>query len=306
MTHPTPAAIRAVRRFNRDYTRRLGLLESGYLHTPFTLTEGRVLFELAHRDEPTAGELALELGLDRGLLSRLLARLVRGGWVARTRDPDDRRRAPLRLTAKGKRAFAELDRRAERQTQELLSSLPAPGRDALIQAARVVAAADAALPRGEVILRDPRPGDYGWIIHRHGVLYAQEYGWDATMEGFIGEIIGKYAQRHDPAKEKFWVAERDGEILGSVYVVENAPGVAQLRCLLVEPTARGLGIGRRLVRECVTFARQAGYATMILWTNDVLVSARKIYEAEGFVLKEEERHHSFGKDLVGQTWELTL
>ena len=299
-------SVQAVRRFNRLYTRQLGLLDAGLLGSRYSLTEVRVLFELAQRDRPTAVEIATDLGIDRGLLSRLLAKLLRAGLVSRTRHPDDRRRAPLQLTAKGRRVFAQLDRRADRQVRDLLTGLPAPERVALVWAAQAVGAEGATAPPGEAILRAPRPGEYGTVIHRHGVVYAEEYGWDERFEGLVAEIVGRFAQRHDPSREKFWIAEREGRFLGCVFVVANAPDVAQLRCLLVEPAARGLRLGRRLVDECVLFARAAGYRRMILWTNDVLVSARRIYEGAGFRLEKEERHHSFGKDLVGQTWELDL
>jgi DNA-binding MarR family transcriptional regulator/N-acetylglutamate synthase-like GNAT family acetyltransferase len=305
MTDLTPAAIAAVRRFNRLYTRELGLLGARHLDSPFGLTEIRILFELAHREGPTAAELATDLGLDRGQLSRLLAKFEREGLVRRMRHPDDGRRAPLALTAKGRRVFADLDTRAEANVGSVLGHLPPSTRNALIQAATALGDPGPA-PAEEVILRDPRPGDFGWVIHRHGVLYAAERGWPEAFEGFVAEVIGRFAQKHDPAKERFWIAERAGAIVGTVFVVENAPGVAQLRCLLVEPGARGLGLGQRLVRACVEFAREAGYQRMILWTHDVLTSARRLYEAEGFRLVAQETHATFGKEEVGETWELVL
>jgi DNA-binding MarR family transcriptional regulator/N-acetylglutamate synthase-like GNAT family acetyltransferase len=299
-----PTQIQAVRRFNRLYTRELGLLGNQHLGSPYGLTEIRVLWELAHRDAPTASELADALGLDRGQLSRLLAKLTREGLVAKTANADDKRRAHLALTPKGRETFAELNSRADRNVEEVLAALPNRTRQALVQAATALTGAPA--PEPEVVLRDPRPGDFGWIIHRHGVLYALERGWDERFEGFVAEVIAKYATHHDPAKEKYWIADRGGQVVGSVYVVENAPGVAQLRCLLVEPSARGLGLGQRLVRECVDFARSAGYQRMILWTHDVLISAQRIYAAEGFKLVKEEPHTEFGEGLIGQTWELVL
>lgn len=304
MTAPTPTHIQAVRRFNRLYTRELGLLGARHLDTPYGLTEIRILYELAHRDLPTASELADDLGLDRGQLSRLLAKLTRQGLIASTRNPDDKRRSHLELTPEGKKVFADLDARADKNVEGVLATLPPRTRQALVQAATALSAAPA--PEPEVILRDPRPGDFGWIIHRHGVLYALERGWDQAFEGFVAEVIGAFARSHDPAKEKYWVAERGGTVVGSVFVVENAPGVAQLRCLLVEPSARGLGLGRRLVDECIRFAREAGYTTMILWTHDVLTSARRIYEGAGFRLVKSERHGTFGAEEVGETWELEL
>ena len=304
MTNPAPTQIAAVRRFNRLYTRELGLLGGHHLDSPYGLTEIRILWELAHRDAPTASELSDDLGLDRGQLSRLLAKLVREGLVTRTPNADDKRRVHLELTAKGKETFAELNTRADRNVEEVLATLPPRTRNALVQAATALSGAPE--PAAEVLLRDPRPGDFGWIIHRHGVLYGLERGWDERFEGFVAEVISKYAIHHDAAKEKYWIAERAGQIVGSVYVVENAPGVAQLRCLLVEPSARGLGLGQRLVRECIAFARSVGYQTMILWTHDVLVSAQRIYAAEGFKLVEEKPHTEFGEGLLGQTWEVVL
>ena len=304
MTAPSPAAIQAVRRFNRLYTRELGLLGARHLDSPYGLTEIRVIYELAHRDAPTASELSTDLGLDRGQLSRLLAKLTREGIVTRRPNADDRRRSHLELTDRGREVFADLNARADKNVEEVLATLPSRTRQALVQAATALSGPPEPAP--EVTLRDPRPGDYGWIIHRHGVLYGLEQGWDERFEGFVAEVIGKYAIKHDPAKEKYWVAERGGGVVGSVFVVENAPGVAQLRCLLVEPSARGLGLGRRLVRECVEFARRVGYQRMILWTHNVLASARRIYEAEGFKLVKEEPHAEFGEGLVGQTFELTL
>lgn len=302
MSAPTPTAIQAVRRFNRLYTRELGLLGARHLDSPYGLTEIRVIYELAHRDAPTASDIATDLGLDRGQLSRLLAKLTKEGLVTKRANTDDKRRSHLELTEKGKKAFAEFNARADKNVEEVLAALPTRTRQALVQAATALSGAPEPLP--EVILRDPRPGDYGWIIHRHGVLYGLEQGWDERFEGFVAEVIGKYAIKHDPTKEKYWVAERGGGVVGSVYVVEHSPGVAQLRCLLVEPSARGLGLGRRLVHECVEFARAVGYKRMILWTHDVLTSARRIYEAEGFKLIKEEPHAEFGEGLVGQTFEL--
>lgn len=304
MTNPAPSAIQAVRRFNRLYTRELGLLGARHLGSPYGLTEVRVIYELAHRDLPTASEIADDLGLDRGQLSRLLAKLTRQGLVTSRPNADDKRRAHLELTPEGRQLFADLNARADKNVEEVLAALPARTRQALVQAATALSGGPA--PEPEVILRDPRPGDYGQIISRHGVLYALEQGWGEAFEGFVAEVVGAYAKKHDPTKERYWVAERGGLVVGSVFVVENSPGVAQLRCLLVEPSARGLGLGQQLVKECVDFARSAGYKTMILWTHDVLVSARRIYEGAGFKLIKEERHHEFGTELVGQTWEVKL
>jgi DNA-binding MarR family transcriptional regulator/GNAT superfamily N-acetyltransferase len=307
MPQPTPASIAAVRRFNRLYTRELGILSGRHLGSPYGLTEVRILWELAHRDDLTASELADELGLDRGQLSRLLAKFERSGLVKRTRHAEDARRASLELTAKGRKVFAGLDTKAEEHVGAILEALPAPSREALVRAAETLTTPSAATPEHPTVnLRAPRPGDYGWVIERHGVLYSTERGWNDSFEGFVAEVVGKFARGHDPRKEKYWIAERNGERLGSVFVTESEPGVAQLRCLLVEPSARGLGLGTRLVRVCIAFARAAGYQRMILWTHDVLTSARKIYEAEGFRLIKEERHGTFGEEQTGETWELIL
>jgi DNA-binding MarR family transcriptional regulator/GNAT superfamily N-acetyltransferase len=300
-------ATAAIRDFNRFYTRQIGLLDQGFLGSTFTLTEGRVLYELAHRDNPTATDIARELSLDPGYLSRLLKKLERQGHLARGRDAADGRQRPLRLTKTGRRVFDRLDQASRDQISAMISALTPAQVSGLVGSMQTVrrllqpdTAADA------YIVRPLRIGDIGWIIHRQGVLYAEEYGWDVTYEGLVAEILGAYIKQFDAAHENAWVAERNGVIAGSVFIVRESATIAKLRLLYVEPSARGLGIGRHLVDTCIAFAREKGYRTLRLWTNDILVSARRIYQAAGFRLVKEERHRSFGKDLVGQTWELTL
>lgn len=308
--------VSAVRRFNRFYTRQIGLLEEGLLESEFSLTEGRVLYELAHRDGLGASDLGRELALDAGYLSRLLAKFAARGLLTRRPLEADGRRSVLALTAAGRAAFAPLERKARDRIAALLAPLAASDRAALVEAMHAVrrALGDARDADPPYRLREPRPGDLGWIVHRHGVLYHREYGWDATFEALVARIAGEFAANFDPARERCWVAERAGEvcgevcgeIVGSVFLTRASDEVAKLRLLYVEPSARGLGVGRRLVAECIDFASAAGYRAVTLWTNDVLVSARRIYQAAGFELVKEERHRSFGKDLVGQTWELAL
>jgi DNA-binding MarR family transcriptional regulator/GNAT superfamily N-acetyltransferase len=301
------SATAAIRDFNRFYTRQIGLLDQGFLGSPFTLTEVRVLYELAHRDSPTATEIASELSLDPGYLSRLLKKLERQGHLARGRDAADGRQRPLRLTRSGRRVFQSLNEASAEQIASMIAGLTPAHVNELVGSMRTVRRLLQTEPStAGYALRPLRIGDIGWIIHRQGVLYAQEYGWDVTYEGLVAEILGSFIKQFDPASENAWVAERDGEIVGSVFLVRESPAVAKLRLLYVEPGARGLGIGRHLVDSCVAFARAKGYRALRLWTNDILVSARRIYQAAGFRLVKEERHHSFGKDLVGQTWELAL
>ena len=301
------SATAAIRDFNRFYTRQLGLLDQGFLGSAFTLTEGRVLYEVAHRDSPTATDIARELSLDPGYLSRLLKKLERHGHLARGRDAQDARQRPLRLTKTGRRVFERLDRASGEQISTMIAALAPAQVGELVGAMRTVRRClQADRPENAYCLRPLRIGDIGCIIRRQGILYAEEYGWDVTYEGLVAEILSSFVKQFDPAGENAWVAERDGAIVGSVFVVRESATIAKLRLLYVEPSARGLGIGRHLVDSCIAFAREKGYRTLRLWTNDVLVSARRIYQAAGFRLVKEERHHSFGKDLVGQTWELTL
>lgn len=307
------APAETLRRFNRFYTRYIGVLEEGLHKTPFTLTQARVLFELATRRVSTFSELNDELCLDPGYLSRILRGFTTRGLVSRRKAHDDARRVQLSLTTKGKRAFAELDRKASKDASVLLAHVAPQKRTRLLASLGDVQAilsyAPLPLPHRErVSVRTHRIGDIGWAIERHAQLYAEEFGWNEEFEALVATLFADFAKEHDPAYERFWVAELDGERVGCVFVVRNAedPAAAQLRCLLVDRHARGLGVGQRLVDECLAFARSAGYSRMVLWTNDVLVSARRIYEAAGFDLIEEAPHHSFGHDLVGQTWSVEL
>lgn len=306
--HESGGEIDAVRRFNRFYTRQIGLLEEGLLRSEFSLTEVRVLYELAHRQRPTATELCQELGLDAGYLSRLLKKFEARDLLVRTPSVEDARQSELTLTAAGRQAFEPLDRASHDQVAAMLAPLVASEREALVKAMRTIQRllGDSHQPAVPYQLRPPQPGDLGWIIHRQAVLYAQEYGWDETYEALVAEILGQFVRHFDPESERTWIAEREGAVVGSVFVVRESAEVARLRLLYVEPSARGLGIGRRLVDECIRFARLKGYRRLTLWTNDVLVSARRIYQDVGFRLTREETHHSFGKDLVGQHWDLEL
>jgi DNA-binding MarR family transcriptional regulator/N-acetylglutamate synthase-like GNAT family acetyltransferase len=299
--------VAAVRRFNRLYTRRIGVLNDGLLRSPYSLTEVRVLFELAHSPDLTASALRRDLDLDAGYLSRLLRGLEDRGLLARTSSAADARVTHLNLTEKGRDAFRTLDARADDEVRALLATLSAAHQRQLFDAVRTIEALlDGAVPQRAYLLRQHQPGDMGWVVHRHGVLYAQEYGWDERFEALVAEVVASFIQRFDPKRDRCWIAERDGEIVGSVFLVKKSKTVAQLRLLLVEPSARGLGVGGRLVDECIRFARQTGYRTMTLWTNNVLHAARRIYQRAGFKLVDEKPHALFGRDLVGQTWELTL
>ena len=312
MDSPVPAEpaarIAAVRRFNRFYTRQIGVLQEGLLASEFSLTEARLLYELAHRDGLSAAQLARELGLDPGYLSRILTAFARRGLVSKQPAPDDGRQSLLMLTPDGLAAFAPLDARSRAEVGAMLARLSASEQRRLIAAMATIEAllGDAAAPQEPYLLRPHQPGDIGWVISRHGALYAEEYGWDETFEALVAEIAGRFITNFDAKRERCWIAERAGARIGSVFLVRDSDSVAKLRLLLLEPEARGLGIGRRLVEECIRFARRTGYRTVTLWTNDILVAARRIYQAAGFTLVAEERHHSFGHDLVGQNWELAL
>jgi len=300
-----------VRCFNRFYTRQIGLLREGYLESSFSLTEVRVLYELAHRETTTATELARELTLDAGYLSRLLRRFAQHGLIVKEPSPLDARQNLLRLTDQGRAAFAPLDQRSREDIGAMLQILSPVEQDRLVQAMANIQELLGARPEPRVpyLLRPHRSGDMGWVVHRHGVLYAEEYGWDEHFEALVARIVADFIEHEDPRRERCWIAERNGENVGSVFLVAHPEreGVAKLRLLLVEPTARGFGIGRRLVDECTRFARQADYHTITLWTNSVLLSARHIYESAGFrLVGDAEPHRSFGHDLIGQTWELEL
>lgn len=305
--------VEAVRRFNRFYTKQIGVLHEGLLRSPFSLAEARVLYELAHRAKPTAAELGRDLGLDPGYLSRILRGFAQQRLLEKAPSEADGRRSLLALTEKGRDAFAPLDARSQAEIGAMLGALSAAEQRRLIEAMETIttllggpAGSTGAGSKAPYVLRPPQPGDMGWVVGRHGVLYAREYGWDEQFEALVAEIAAAFIQRYDPRQERCWIAERDGEPVGSVFLVKRSKTVAKLRLLLVEPEARGLGIGARLVEECVRFARQAGYRKITLWTNSVLHAARRVYERSGFRRVHEEPHHSFGHDLVGETWELEL
>jgi DNA-binding MarR family transcriptional regulator/predicted GNAT family N-acyltransferase len=300
--------VEAVRRFNRFYTRQIGVLQEHLLRSPFSLTEARVLYELAQSGQTTATELGTALGVDAGYLSRLLRRLRERGLIARSRSAADGRQSFLRLTARGQQAFARLNAASAGEVGGLLADYPEEDQKRLIGALETVERLldRRTEPQVPYVLRPPQAGDFGWVIHRHGVLYAREYGWDERFEALVAEIVARFVQNFDSRRERCWIVERDGENAGCVFLVTKSRTIAQLRLLLVEPGARGLGIGRRLVDECIRFARQAGYRKLTLWTNDVLHAARRIYEQAGFQLVREEPHRDFGIDLVGQTWDLQL
>ncbi len=302
--------IGAVRRFNRFYTRQIGVLREGLLHSPHSLTEARILFELAQRDNLTATGLCRELGLDPSYLSRLLARLEQQGLVERVRSEKDGRQRLMCLSPDGKRAFALLDQRSREEVAEMLSDLGEEDQQRLLKAMQVI---ESILGKGKgfkfsepFILRPPEPGDMGWVVHRHGVLYTQDYGWNELFEAFVAQIVSDFVTNYKQSKERCWIAEMGGEIVGSVFVMQGSETIAKLRLLLVEPKARGMGLGACLVQECIRFARRCSYQKLMLWTNSVLMEARHIYEKAGFTLIAKEEHHSFGHDLVGETWELTL
>jgi DNA-binding MarR family transcriptional regulator/ribosomal protein S18 acetylase RimI-like enzyme len=310
------AHVAALRSFNRFYTRRIGVLDERLYGTPFTLPQTRVLWELAHHDGITASELARALDLDAGYLSRLLAMLKSKRLVRAQRSPADARQQVLSLTAAGRRAYAPMDAHSQAQVAALLSPLREIDRRRLLEATATIESLLGA-PRADrppYLLRAPRPGDIGWVVARHGAIYAREYGWDITFEGLVAQIAGRFVERFDAKCEACWIAERDGHNVGCVFLVqarddktdEPEPGVAQLRLLIVEPSARGLGIGARLVAECERFARQAGYRRIRLWTQSILVAARAIYAKAGYRLVGSEPHHSFGADLIGEMWELAL
>jgi DNA-binding MarR family transcriptional regulator/GNAT superfamily N-acetyltransferase len=300
--------IAAVRAFNRFYTRRLGVLEQQLLDSPFSLAEARVLYELAYRDNPAAKQIGTELGLDPGYLSRIIQNFQDKGLVARKASATDRRQYHLSLTAKGRLAFGRLERSSENDVAAMLRQISLGDGQRLVQAMarieRLLGPAAAAPPAA--LLREPRPGDMGWVVQSHGAFYAAEYGFDASFEGLVAEIAAKFLASFDASRERCWIAEVEGAAVGSVFLVKHSDAVAKLRLLLVEPAGRGQKLGRRLVGECIAFARQCGYRKITLWTQSILVAARKIYQDEGFVLVASEPHRSFGQNLIGETWEREL
>jgi DNA-binding MarR family transcriptional regulator/GNAT superfamily N-acetyltransferase len=299
--------VAAVREFNRFYTNVIGLLRGKYLDTPYSLTEARLLFELGQRDASEVSDLRRVVDIDPGYLSRILARFESDGLVGRQRSAADGRRQVIRLTGSGRAVVAGLDARSAGQTRDLLAGLRDDEQRHLLEAMRVITETltEAPQPRG-YLLRAPRPGDMGWVVQRNGSVYAAEFGWDDSYEALVARIVADYVDNRDPEAEAAWIAEVDGVQAGCVFCVREDASTARLRLLLVEPWARGLGIGARLVEEVLRFARQAGYTRITLWTNDVLASARGIYQRAGFTLDNQSEHHSFGKDLTGQNWSRTL
>eukprot|EP01133_Synstelium_polycarpum_P018439 gene18439-22067_t len=289
----------SVRRFNRFYTRQIGVLHEHLLDSPFSLTEVRILYELAHRNDLTSADLCRELGLNAGYLSRVISGFDKQGLIAKTRSPTDARATRLQLTDAGQRTLAPLVDASRRDVAAMLARLPPTAQQDLVAAMEQIENL-LGQPSQSYLLRNPQPGDMGWIIHRQAVLYAQEYGWNSEYEALVADILARFVREFDPARERCWIAEQDGKVIGSVFVVRQDDTTAKLRLLYVDPCARGLGIGSRLVDECLRFSRQVGYTKMVLWTNSILTDARRIYDKAGFRLVEEEAHHSFGKDLVGQ------
>jgi DNA-binding MarR family transcriptional regulator/GNAT superfamily N-acetyltransferase len=300
--------IATFRRFNRLYTRTIGTLGESLLDSQYSLTEARVLYELAH-DRETAKEIAEELNLDPGYLSRILRKFEDSGLLKKTVAATDARRTRLFLTAKGRSAFSELNQRSEKQARELLNQLTPSKRETLLHSMQEI---ERVLNPGKdtapYILRQHRPGDMGWVVSRHGALYAQEYGWDEHFEALVARIVADFIIHYEPKRERCWIAERNGDRLGCIFLAKHPEQMdtAKLRLLLVEPGARGVGLGKALVNECVNFARTAGYKKMTLWTQSILSAAHHIYQQAGFKLVREGPHHSFGADLVGQTWEMEL
>ncbi|MBX3015103.1 MAG: MarR family transcriptional regulator [Caldilineaceae bacterium] len=300
--------VEAVRRFNRFYTKQIGVLQEGLLKSHFPLTEARVLYELAQQEQTTATELGQTLGLDAGYLSRMLSNFEKQGLLVKEPSPTDGRQNLLRLTESGQAEFAKLNARSRQEIRAMLTAHTAAEQQRLVVAMQTIAAILGAPPEKPVayLLRPHQPGDMGWVVHRQAVLYAQEYGWDERFEALVAEIVAKFIQHFDPQHERCWLAEMNGEVVGSVFLVRHSAEVAKLRLLYVEPTARGLGIGARLVDECIHFARRTGYHKLTLWTNSVLTAARAIYVKAGFQLVASAPHHSFGHDLIGETWDLRL
>lgn len=305
-----PEAVKAVRRFNRFFTRCVGVLDP-YLGSDLSLTDVRVLYELAHRDMPVASELARDLGLDGGYLSRILRRFEATGWISRSASTRDARQSVLTLTAAGREAFEPLQQRSRDEAAALLAPLPPARRQEVVDAMQRIEAllAPASTPQGPAkvaVLRDPVPGDMGWVVQQHGETYWREYGWDARFEALVADIAAQFVTKFQPQWERCWIAELDGERVGAVFVVRKSPTVAQLRMLILSPKARGLGLGARLTDECIAFARAKGYKKMVLWTNSCLAAARGIYAKRGFQLAQSEPYEGFGQQLVGEHWELKL
>jgi len=300
--------ISAVRAFNRFYTRKLGVLDQHLLKSPFSLSEARVLYELANREDLAAKAIGVELGLDPGYLSRIIQNFDENGLITRKPLPADRRQYRLSLTATGRQAFAKVDRSSHDEVAAMLASLPRGDGKRLVEAMAVIERllGSSRVSPPPAILRGPRPGDMGWVVQSHGSLYASEYGFDSSFEGLVAEIAAKFLASFDASRERCWIAEFDGAQVGSVFLVRHTDDVAKLRLLLVDPAGRGQGLGQRLVAECIAFAQACGYRKITLWTQSILVAARRIYQKAGFVLVATESHRSFGQSLIGETWELEL
>jgi DNA-binding MarR family transcriptional regulator/N-acetylglutamate synthase-like GNAT family acetyltransferase len=307
---PDLTAVKAIRQFNRFYTGRIGALDP-YLGSDMSLTDVRVLYELAHRETPVASEIGRDLALDGGYLSRILRRFEDQGWLTRETHARDGRQSVLRLTAAGHAAFAPLQQKSRDEAQALLAPLSAAQRGRLIGAMDTLQsllnpAVDSPAKPQTALLRDPAPGDIGWVVQQHGEIYAREYGWNSEFEALVADIAGRFLRKFQPAWERCWIAELGGERVGCVFVARKSATVAQLRLLILTPQARGLGLGARLTDECIAFARGKGYKKMILWTNSCLVAARGIYASRGFALKKSDPYEGFGQHLVGEIWELKL
>ena len=313
-THDSSLAptVASFRQFNRSYTRFLGTLNDRYLHTDFSLAEGRVLYELATHPSLQAKEIADALGLDHGYLSRIVAKFKKAGLVSRTTSENDRRAANLQITERGRAVVRTLNLRADKQAAAVLEKLSANQRAvfsrALNTVEQIVLEREREPASSPIVVREHRPGDMGMIVHLEGAGYVEQFGWDMTFEALVARIVADFLERFDPARERCWIAEREGRHVGHIFLVQHPEqrDTAKLRLLYVDPAARGMGLGQRLVNECVEFARQVGYRKITLWTQSILTAAHRIYQGAGFRLVREEAHHSFGKDLVGQTWEMVL
>ncbi|MGJ4971560.1 helix-turn-helix domain-containing GNAT family N-acetyltransferase [Bradyrhizobium sp. HKCCYLRH1073] len=305
---PADGQVAAIRAFNRFYTRKLGALDQHLLDSPFSLAEARVLYELAQYDAISAKEIGLSLGLDAGYLSRIVQSFDEQGLITRTPLPTDRRQQQLGLTARGRQAYAKLDRSSQKEIAAMLAPLAPSVRDRLVGAMTTIETAlEPQQPgRSPVLLRSHRPGDIGWVVSRHGAIYAEEYGWDVSFEALVAEIGAQFIRSYDPAREHCWIAELAGEPVGSIFLVKGSDEVAKLRLLLVEKKARGLGVGRALTEQCIRFAREKNYRTIELWTQSILTAARDIYARAGFRKIAEEPHAMFGVPLTGETWRLEL
>lgn len=304
----TEQQVAAVRAFNRFYTRKLGVLDQQLLDSPYSLSEARVLYELAYREEPSAKEIGGALGLDAGYLSRIVQNFDETGLITRKPLPSDRRQYRLALTVKGRQTFAKLERSMRDEVAAMLAKLPHDSRAHLIGAMALIERllGESGGLASPAILREPRPGDMGWVVQSHGSFYAREYGFDSSFEGLVAEIAAKFLASFDASRERCWIAEIEGQQVGSIFLVRHTDDVAKLRLLLVDPAGRGQGLGHRLVGECIAFAKACGYRRITLWTQSILVAARRIYQDAGFKLVATEPHRSFGQDLIGETWELEL